>query len=255
MTTFRVRSRRPIAAALALAVAPLFGLGATAAQATECIAPSAPGGGWDFTCRTIGRLLSEQGLVEGNVKVTNMPGGVGAVTFAMVASERPDDEELIVATSTVGVTQIAQGRYPAAARLDALPRHARCRCRRHRGRGRKLLPEPRGAQRGARRRSRLGRHRGLEQRRRLGPHPAAAGRPGSRSRGSALSALGAVRRRHDAPSRRCSAARSTWSRPTSARSPASVDSGDITRARRRSRTNPIPAFPDIPTAKQPGPST
>ena len=42
-----------------------------------------------------------------------MPGGVGAVTFAMVASERPDDAELIVATSTVGVTQIAQGRYPA----------------------------------------------------------------------------------------------------------------------------------------------
>ena len=118
MTTSRVRSRRPIAAALALAVAPLFGIGATAAQATECIAPSAPGGGWDFTCRTIGRLLSEQGLVEGNVKVTNMPGGVGAVTFAMVASERPDDEELIVATSTVGVTQIAQGRYPAP--LDSM---------------------------------------------------------------------------------------------------------------------------------------
>ncbi|QFT62058.1 tripartite tricarboxylate transporter substrate binding protein [Roseivivax sp. THAF30] len=83
------------------------------ASATECIAPSAPGGGWDFTCRTIGRILTDLDLVEGNVQVTNMPGGVGAVTFAMVANERPADEDLIVATSTVGITQIAQGRYPA----------------------------------------------------------------------------------------------------------------------------------------------
>ena len=118
MSTSRVRTRRPITAVLALATAPLFAFGGGAAQAAECIAPSAPGGGWDFTCRTIGRLLSEQELVEGNVKVTNMPGGVGAVTFAMVASERPDDAELIVATSTVGVTQIAQGRYPAP--LDSM---------------------------------------------------------------------------------------------------------------------------------------
>ncbi|MDF0603219.1 tripartite tricarboxylate transporter substrate-binding protein [Psychromarinibacter sp. C21-152] len=83
------------------------------ASAAECIAPSNPGGGWDFTCRTIGRILSELDLVEGNVQVTNMPGGVGAVTYAMVVNERPDDPELIVATSTVGITQIAQGRYPA----------------------------------------------------------------------------------------------------------------------------------------------
>jgi putative tricarboxylic transport membrane protein len=83
------------------------------ASAAECIAPSNPGGGWDFTCRTIGRILSELDLVDGNVQVTNMPGGVGAVTYAMVVNERPADDELIVATSTVGITQIAQGRYPA----------------------------------------------------------------------------------------------------------------------------------------------
>ena len=91
---------------------------AAPASATECIAPSNPGGGWDFTCRTIGRLLTDLGLVEGNVQVTNMPGGVGAVTYAMVANERPDDADLFVATSTVGITQIAQGRYPAP--IDAM---------------------------------------------------------------------------------------------------------------------------------------
>jgi putative tricarboxylic transport membrane protein len=98
---------------LGAALAATMTLTALPASATECIAPSNPGGGWDFTCRTIGRILSELDLVDGNVQVTNMPGGVGAVTFAMVATERADDAELIVATSTVGITQIAQGRYPA----------------------------------------------------------------------------------------------------------------------------------------------
>ena len=97
---------------LGMITAGFMSLAALPAQATECIAPSNPGGGWDFTCRTIGRILSELDLVDGNVQTTTMPGGVGAVTFAMVASERPADEELIVATSTVGITQIAQGRYP-----------------------------------------------------------------------------------------------------------------------------------------------
>lgn len=82
------------------------------ALAAECIAPADPGGGWDFTCREVGRLLAEQGLVEGNVQVTNMPGGVGAVAYANVAGKRADDGDLLVATSTVGVTQIAQGKYP-----------------------------------------------------------------------------------------------------------------------------------------------
>lgn len=86
---------------------------AVPAMAAECIAPADPGGGWDFTCREVGRLLSEEGLVEGNVQVTNMPGGVGAVAFANVAGKRADDAELLVATSTVGITQIAQGKYPA----------------------------------------------------------------------------------------------------------------------------------------------
>ncbi|MEC9197775.1 MAG: tripartite tricarboxylate transporter substrate-binding protein [Pseudomonadota bacterium] len=89
----------------------------TAAQvapvaAAECIAPSNPGGGWDFTCRSVGKILADLGQVEGNVQVTNMPGGVGAVGFAYVAADRAADAGLLVATSTVAVTQIAQGKYP-----------------------------------------------------------------------------------------------------------------------------------------------
>ena len=36
-----------------------------------------------------------------------MPGGVGAVTYALVANERPNGPKLFVATSRSGITQIA----------------------------------------------------------------------------------------------------------------------------------------------------
>lgn len=88
------------------------GFSATVASAAECIAPADPGGGWDFTCRTVGRLLTDLGIEQSPVQVTNMPGGVGAVAFANVASKRASEGDLMVATSTVGVTQIAQGKYP-----------------------------------------------------------------------------------------------------------------------------------------------
>lgn len=95
-----------------VAIMSLAAIVAIPASATECIAPSNPGGGWDFTCRTVGRILSDLDLVDGNVQVTNMPGGTGAVGFAHVASKRSDDPDLLVATSTVAVTKFAQGLYP-----------------------------------------------------------------------------------------------------------------------------------------------
>lgn len=84
----------------------------------ECIAPANPGGGWDFTCRTVGKLLQEEKLLAEPVQTTNMAGAVGAVAFANVATKRSSDPNLIVATSTVGITQIAQGKYPSG--LDTM---------------------------------------------------------------------------------------------------------------------------------------
>lgn len=89
-----------------------FALSAFSPSSPECLVPSAPGGGWDFTCRTIGKLLYEQGLVSQPVQIVNMPGATGAVAMSHVLGDRNDDPNLITATSTVGVTQIAQGRYP-----------------------------------------------------------------------------------------------------------------------------------------------
>lgn len=84
----------------------------------ECIAPANPGGGWDFTCRKVSSLLTEEGLIDGAIKITNMPGASGAVAYANVAAKRAADPNLIVAVSTVGITNIAQGRYPAG--VDAM---------------------------------------------------------------------------------------------------------------------------------------
>ena len=81
-------------------------------EATECIAPAAPGGGWDFTCRQVGKAMQDQKLVPGTMQVTNIAGGGGGVAFATVVNKRNDDNDLIVAASTSTATRLAQKAYP-----------------------------------------------------------------------------------------------------------------------------------------------
>lgn len=80
-------------------------------RSVECIAPSGPGGGWDFTCRSVGRLMSELKMIDGNVQTTNMTGAGGGVAFAHVVSKRPDDTALVIAASTATTTRLAQGQF------------------------------------------------------------------------------------------------------------------------------------------------
>ena len=84
---------------------------AGSALAAECIAPANPGGGWDFTCRTIGKIMHDIGQVDKPIKVTNMAGGGGGLAFNHVVSDRNDDEELIVAASSATATRLAQNAY------------------------------------------------------------------------------------------------------------------------------------------------
>ncbi|WP_425101550.1 Bug family tripartite tricarboxylate transporter substrate binding protein [Tropicibacter sp. S64] len=83
----------------------------TASFATECIAPANPGGGWDFTCRQIGKILYDIGQVDAPVQVTNMAGGGGGLAFAHVVNERGDDPDLIVAASSATTTRLAQNAF------------------------------------------------------------------------------------------------------------------------------------------------
>ncbi|UCE30352.1 MAG: tripartite tricarboxylate transporter substrate binding protein [Burkholderiales bacterium] len=99
------------AAALAAAAlaAPAF---AFEPNNTECIAPANPGGGWDFTCRQVGKTLQDLKIIPGTMQVTNLAGGGGGVAYAAVVNKRNDDNNLIVAASSATATRLAQGAYP-----------------------------------------------------------------------------------------------------------------------------------------------
>ena len=94
----------------ALAICALAGVSAVA-TAAECIAPASPGGGWDFTCRQIGKIMYEIGAVDKPIQVTNMSGAGGGLAFNHVVAERNTDADLIIAASSATSTRLAQNAY------------------------------------------------------------------------------------------------------------------------------------------------
>lgn len=77
----------------------------------ECIAPSDPGGGWDFTCRSVSNLLFEEKYVEKPIQTVNMAGAGGGVAFAHTVSKRKNDDSVFIAASTATTTRLAQGQF------------------------------------------------------------------------------------------------------------------------------------------------
>lgn len=77
----------------------------------ECIAPADPGGGWDFTCRSVGELLRQMELVSGSVQTQNMPGAGGGVAYAHTIAQREGDANVLIAASTVTATRLAQDQF------------------------------------------------------------------------------------------------------------------------------------------------
>jgi putative tricarboxylic transport membrane protein len=92
-----------------------FGLTAAFAQerpsGVRCIAPADPGGGWDFTCRTIAPVLTVLDLIDGQVRTQNMAGAGGGVAYAHVVALQEGNENLLVAASTATTTRLAQGQF------------------------------------------------------------------------------------------------------------------------------------------------
>lgn len=87
-------------------------------DAPECIAPSAPGGGWDFICRTTARFLFDIGAIDKAMQVKTMTGGGGGVAFAHVTKERNEDNNVVVAASVSTSARIAQGIFEGATKDD-----------------------------------------------------------------------------------------------------------------------------------------
>lgn len=109
MTITRNKSRLLLGSLVLLASTTLH---AYEPENTECIAPADPGGGWDFTCRQVGKTMQDLKVIPGTMQVTNMSGGGGGVAFAAVVNKRNSDNDLIVAASSATATRLAQGAYP-----------------------------------------------------------------------------------------------------------------------------------------------
>lgn len=95
----------------ALGLSAVLAVSAGAVSAAECIAPANPGGGWDFTCRQIGKILHDIGQVDAPVQVTNMAGAGGGLAYGHVVNERNEDADLIIAASSATATRLAQNAY------------------------------------------------------------------------------------------------------------------------------------------------
>ncbi|MBK7612951.1 MAG: tripartite tricarboxylate transporter substrate binding protein [Vitreoscilla sp.] len=89
---------------------------ATLAQAgpldkSECIAPAKPGGGFDLTCKLVQGALQEGKYVADPMRVSYMPGGIGAVAYNAVVAQRPAENNTIVAYSGGSLLNLAQGKF------------------------------------------------------------------------------------------------------------------------------------------------
>ena len=96
------------------AFAALMMTAAAPAVAEECIAPANPGGGWDFTCRQIGRIMTELKLVPNMVQVTNVTGAGGGIAYSQIVSDRNDDPTVFVAASSATTTRLAENAFAGA---------------------------------------------------------------------------------------------------------------------------------------------
>jgi len=77
----------------------------------ECIAPSAPGGGFDLTCKLAQKSFQETGLMSLPIRITYLPGGIGAVAMNTIIAQRPADSNVLVAFSSGSLLNLAQGKF------------------------------------------------------------------------------------------------------------------------------------------------
>jgi putative tricarboxylic transport membrane protein len=100
-----------LASVLLLAAVP-----ALAAQA-ECIVPSKPGGAMDLTCK-LARKGMRSGEGEAALRLSYLPGGIGAVAWHTLVSQRSAEADTLVAFSGGSLLNLAQGKFGKATAGD-----------------------------------------------------------------------------------------------------------------------------------------
>jgi putative tricarboxylic transport membrane protein len=91
---------------LLLKLCPLLLLLSSKAFAAECIVPSKPGGGFDQTCKLARKALEGQAAL----RLSYMPGGIGAVAWSAIVSQRRAEPDTLVAFSGGSLLNLALGK-------------------------------------------------------------------------------------------------------------------------------------------------
>ena len=78
---------------------------------TECIAAAKPGGGFDLTCKLAQSALSEGKYTADPMRISYMPGGIGAVAYNTIIAQRPAEANTLIAFSGGSLLNIAQGKF------------------------------------------------------------------------------------------------------------------------------------------------
>lgn len=79
----------------------------------ECLVPSKPGGAMDVTCKLARQALHDMPGAP-DLKLTYLPGGVGAVAWHTLVSQRRSEPNTLVAFSGGSVLNLARGKFGKA---------------------------------------------------------------------------------------------------------------------------------------------
>ncbi|HTD06208.1 MAG TPA: hypothetical protein VK751_20585, partial [Undibacterium sp.] len=114
-----LRHRLSAFAAAALACGALTAASAetsdTAAKAGGplCLAPAKPGGGMDQTCKLIQKALGGN-----DMQISYLPGGIGAVAWNSIISQRKAEPDTLVAYSGGSLLNLAEGKFGKSSTAD-----------------------------------------------------------------------------------------------------------------------------------------
>jgi putative tricarboxylic transport membrane protein len=103
--------RSLIAAALVSSLA-AAAIPAIAADA-ECVVPSKPGGAMDLTCKLARKALQARPDAP-RLKLSYLPGGIGAVAWHTIVSQRRAEPDTLIAFSGGSLLNLAQGKFGKA---------------------------------------------------------------------------------------------------------------------------------------------
>lgn len=78
---------------------------------TQCVAGAKAGGGFDLTCKLAQAGLAEGGYISAPMRISYLPGGIGALAFNAFATQRNAEAQTLVAFSSGSLLNLAQGKF------------------------------------------------------------------------------------------------------------------------------------------------